>query len=234
MNKSIVLWSGGMDSTSLLWEEFQKKSREVHGVSVCYGQRHAKELAAVDMMASEFGVAHHHIAADGIRDAMSGSCLIDDAIDAPHGHYEDPSMGCVVVPNRNMILLSLAIAHAVSIGADRVCYAAHVGDHAIYPDCRPEFIDAMCAAAALCSEFPIEIVTPYRDLTKANICKRGNECGAPLGMTWSCYEGGDIHCGRCGTCIERREAFYLAGVDDSTGYADKTPIEQLLEVCSED
>lgn len=123
-----------------------------------------------------------------------------------------------VVPNRNMILLAVAIAKAVSVGARFVAYGAHAGDHAIYPDCRPEFVEAMKTAAGLADWTKVEILAPFIKSTKADIAKTGARLGVPFEMTWSCYKGGEIHCGKCGTCTERREAFQLAKIDDPTKY----------------
>jgi 7-cyano-7-deazaguanine synthase len=137
-------------------------------------------------------------------------------------------MKTTVVPNRNMILLALATGHALSIGAQQVAYAAHSGDHAIYPDCRNEFADAMARAMALCDWSQVELYRPFVDWTKADIVRRGAELGVPFGQTWSCYKGGNKHCGRCGTCIERREAFDLAGVEDPTNYKPDAPSVDFL------
>jgi 7-cyano-7-deazaguanine synthase in queuosine biosynthesis len=132
------------------------------------------------------------------------------------------------------VLAGIAVAAAGAHGAGRVVYGAHAGDHPIYPDCRPEFVDAMARACGLCWYTPIELVAPFIHKTKADVAALGETLGVPWEKTWSCYEGGDVHCGTCGTCVERREAFHLAGVHDPTAYLDSTPIEQLLEVCDED
>ena len=132
-------------------------------------------------------------------------------------------MKSTVVPNRNMILLSLATAWAVSKKADSVSYAAHSGDHAIYPDCRNEFAEALDKAIRLADWQEVYLNRPFVDLTKADIVKLGSELNVPFEQTWSCYEGQEVHCGRCGTCIERREAFYLAGVEDPTEYSPEAP-----------
>ncbi len=132
-------------------------------------------------------------------------------------------MKATVVPNRNMILLALAAGWAISQKADAIAYAAHGGDHAIYPDCRPEFAEAMRHAIGLADWHRVELLRPFVTLTKADIVRRGAELGAPLGSTWSCYRGGARHCGRCGTCVERREAFALAGVPDPTDYEAALP-----------
>lgn len=127
-------------------------------------------------------------------------------------------MKLTVVPNRNMILLALAGAWAVSTKSEAIAYAAHAGDHAIYPDCRPEFAEAMQGALLLCDWHPVRIARPFLAMSKADLVKLGAELGVPFALTWSCYKGGDKHCGKCGTCVERREAFELAGVPDPTKY----------------
>jgi 7-cyano-7-deazaguanine synthase len=123
-----------------------------------------------------------------------------------------------VVPNRNMIMLAVAIGHAVSLKFDSVAFGAHAGDHAIYPDCRPVFASAMDVVAQLCDWQAIRLLRPFIGYSKADIVRIGHELGVPMQLTWSCYKGGDLHCGKCGTCVERREAFQLAGVSDLTQY----------------
>lgn len=219
MSGTVVVWSGGLDSTVLLWNTLAtaQPGDTVLAVSIEYGQRHWRELSAARDIASRHGIAHTVVALPGLRAVMRGSCLTD-SVAVPHGHYEDETMRATVVPNRNMLLLSVGIAHAISGGCDAVAYAAHSGDHAIYPDCRQEFADAMSEVARVCHYSPITLLRPFIGLTKGDIVKRGHELGAPMAATWSCYEGGERHCGQCGTCVERREAFDLAGVDDPTNY----------------
>ena len=130
-------------------------------------------------------------------------------------------MKATVVPNRNMIMLAVAGGWAIANKADRLAYGAHTGDHAIYPDCRPEFVRTMREALRLADWHQLELITPFVGLSKAEIVKRGAELGVDFASTWSCYEGGEIHCGACGTCFERREAFEQAGVADPTEYASR-------------
>jgi 7-cyano-7-deazaguanine synthase len=146
------------------------------------------------------------------------SSLMRDGVPVPEGHYEDESMKSTVVPNRNMILLSIATAWSIASGLQGVAYAAHSGDHAIYPDCRPAFADAMNEAIRLCDYSSQELVRPFVSLTKADIVRVGASLGVPFEKTWSCYNGRKLHCGKCGTCVERIEAFELAGVPDPTEY----------------
>lgn len=215
--KTIVLCSGGLDSATLLYD-LRRAGQELRGLSVDYGQRHSRELAAAAEICRQTGVEHRQVDLTALNPLLAGSALTD-AVPVPNGHYTDESMKITVVPNRNMLLLSVAIAWAVSLRFDAVAYAAHGGDHAIYPDCRPEFVEAMDRAAGLCDWHPVRILRPFVDRTKADLVRLGTALGVPYALTWSCYRGGDVHCGRCGTCVERREAFALAGVADPTIYA---------------
>jgi 7-cyano-7-deazaguanine synthase len=213
----IVLHSGGIDSTTLLYT-LRAQGHAVRGISFDYGQRHRRELIAAGQICTNLGIEHRVADLATLRPLLAGSALTDD-IPIPTGHYTAESMKVTVVPNRNMIMLSVAIGWAVSVSAEAVAYAAHAGDHAIYPDCRPEFAEAMDAAAALCDWRPIRLLRPFVALSKTDILRRGHELGVPFELTWSCYQGGDQHCGRCGTCTERREAFRLAGIPDPTLYS---------------
>jgi 7-cyano-7-deazaguanine synthase len=153
---------------------------------------------------------------------LTGSALTDDSVPVPQGHYAAESMKATVVPNRNMIMLSIATGIAVARGASTVSTAVHAGDHAIYPDCRPTFISLMSQTAQIATEgfhapgFSIE--APFVNMTKAEICQLGADLGVPWENTWSCYEGRALHCGKCGTCVERHEAFMIADVFDPTRY----------------
>lgn len=216
--KVLCLLSGGMDSTVLLW--WAKENHEhVEVVSFNYGQRHVLELTRASVIAEKAGVEHHRVNMPQVGH-MLGSALTDPSVAVPHGHYEDESMRSTVVPNRNMIMLSIAAGVAISRDLDGLAYAAHSGDHAVYPDCRPEFGNAIRNCLMHCHYQPLRLWTPFVDYTKAEVCSAGAALGAPLELTWSCYEGGALHCGLCGTCVERKEAFELAEVEDLTGYAD--------------
>ncbi|MGB0745055.1 MAG: 7-cyano-7-deazaguanine synthase QueC [Opitutales bacterium] len=225
--KTLVIYSGGLDSTVLLYELHQA-GHEVGALSINYGQRHACELECAASICRELGIKHRVADLSAIQALLAGSSLTSPEIEVAEGHYTEERMKTTVVPNRNMILLAIATGHALSIGAQEVAYAAHSGDHAIYPDCRNEFADAMAQAMTLCDWKQVELSRPFVDWTKAEIVKRGAELGVPFERTWSCYKGGETHCGRCGTCIERREAFDLAGVEDPTEYAAGAPsVEEL-------
>ncbi len=199
----------------------------LHLVSFDYGQRHRKELDFAQRAARALSADWDLIslAAAGIQRLFRGSALTDPAIDVPEGHYAHENMRVTVVPNRNAIMLSIAYAAAVSARADVVAAAMHAGDHPIYPDCRPEFIRAFAAMERLATEglADIDLLTPFIHMSKADIAALGARRGVPFEDTWSCYKGEEIHCGACGTCYERREAFQRAGIVDPTVYA-ATPI----------
>jgi 7-cyano-7-deazaguanine synthase len=223
MNQRIVVsFSGGVDSTTLAYH-LREQGHELLALSVDYGQRHRVELERAGELARDLGLRHEVADLRPMARLLSGSSLTDSAIDVPLGHYEAPSMRATVVPNRNMILLAVAGGWALSQGADAVAYAAHAGDHAIYPDCRPEFADAVAQALALADWRELRLLRPFVHLSKAQIVARAAELRVPLDRTWSCYRGGDRHCGACGTCVERREAFLLAGLADPTDYEPLAP-----------
>lgn len=219
MPRTIVVLSGGMDSTVLLAHQLDRGGHLVTALSVDYGQRHVAELRSAAVVADHFGVPWECADLSALRPILGGSSQTDE-IAVPHGHYTAESMRTTIVPNRNMILLAVAGARAMSLGASSVAYAAHAGDHAIYPDCRPEFVTALDYALLLATDGTVTIERPFITWTKAAICARGAELRVPFGLTYSCYEGHPYqHCGQCGTCVERREAFQLAGVPDPTRYA---------------
>lgn len=215
--KSLVVFSGGLDSTVLLVDRIRRG--DVVALTVDYGQRHRREIQSASAITAALGVVHQIIDLRSLGAVLRGSSQTDPSVPVPHGHYTAASMRSTVVPNRNMILLSVAVGVAIAEKAAEVCYAAHNGDHAIYPDCRPSFVTALAEAVRLCDESPPAITAPFVGMSKAHIARLGYEIDAPLGATWSCYEGGALHCGKCGTCVERREAFVMAGVPDPTEYA---------------
>lgn len=226
--KSIVVHSGGMDSTVLLYQ-LVAQGDEVKALSIDYGQRHAKEIESARALAASLGVEHRVADLRSLAELLGGSALTSSELEVPEGHYEEDNMKATVVPNRNMILLAVSAGWAISSQFDRVAYAAHSGDHAIYPDCRTEFADALDAAIQLADWRKVSLYRPFVDLTKADLVKLGTDLQVPFEGTWSCYKGRDLHCGRCGTCIERREAFHLAKVTDPTTYdADAPSIEEMV------
>lgn len=216
--KIVLTLSGGMDSAVLLYYLKYRLGNEVLCLSVDYGQRHRKELEAAAWLAKVNHCEHRIADLRAVRDLLAGSSQTSDSIPVPEGHYAEESMKQTVVPNRNMLLLALAGAWAVSTKSGGIAFAAHAGDHAIYPDCRPEFAEAMTEALRLCDWNPPMLLRPFITLTKTDIVKVGKELQVPFEKTWSCYKGGDLHCGKCGTCVERIEAFQLAGVPDPTPY----------------
>jgi len=218
--KTIVICSGGLDSVSLAHKVAAEQ--DLAGLlSFDYGQRHAKELDFARLCAERLGVAHRVVDLRGVGAALSGSALTDD-VDVPDGHYAEETMKVTVVPNRNAIMLAVGFGMAAAEGAEAVAVAVHGGDHFIYPDCRPGFIDAFQAmeTRALEGVADVTLLAPFVQISKADIVREGARHGTPFAQTWSCYKGGEIHCGRCGTCVERREAFHLAGIEDPTPYAD--------------
>lgn len=225
--KIVIVYSGGLDSTVLLYH-LHAQGHELSALSIDYGQRHRCELKQAGEICSQLGVPHSIADLSAIRPLLAGSSLTSPEIEVAEGHYTEESMKTTVVPNRNMILLSIATGHALSIQAGQIAYAAHSGDHAIYPDCRNEFADAMAEAIRLADWEQVELIRPFVDWTKADIVRRGSQLAVPFEKTWSCYKGGEIHCGRCGTCIERREAFDLTGVEDPTPYAQDAPSVETL------
>ncbi|WP_018899745.1 7-cyano-7-deazaguanine synthase QueC [Rhizobium sp. 2MFCol3.1] len=218
--KTIVICSGGLDSVSLA-HRIAAEQTLIGLLSFDYGQRHRKELDYAAACARRLGVLHQIIDIRPIGSHLTGSALTDD-IDVPDGHYAEETMKATVVPNRNAIMLAIAFGLAAAQKADAVAVAVHGGDHFIYPDCRPGFIDAfqVMQDAALDGYASVKLQAPYVNATKADIVTDGAKHGTPFAETWSCYKGGGRHCGRCGTCVERREAFHLAGVADPTEYED--------------
>lgn len=217
MKRSVLILSGGIDSTVLL-AHLLTEGREVFALSVDYGQRHRRELEAAKAICAHYGVKHQVADLRSLAPLFGANALTDSHVDVPEGHYEEASMKSTVVPNRNMLLISVAASWAMSLKASSVAYGAHGGDHAIYPDCRPAFAEALDKAIRLADWHEVALERPFVGLDKAAIVRRGAELGAPLHLTWSCYVGGDRHCGKCGTCVERKEAFAKAGVADPTAY----------------
>ena len=218
MARTALIYSGGVDSTVLL-AHLLAEGREVHCLSVDYGQRHRRELEAARAICAHYGI-DHRLADLRALAPLFGSNALTGGVKVPEGHYEEESMKATVVPNRNMLLISVATAWAVSLRAESVAYGAHGGDHAIYPDCRPEFAEALDRAVRLADWHEVRLERPFVKMDKADIVRRGAELDVPFGLTWSCYVGGERHCGKCGTCVERKEAFRLAGVADPTDYVN--------------
>ncbi len=216
----ILIYSGGLDSTVLLYH-LRASGSLVDCLSFDYGQKHRREISSARFLCDSLGIPHSTVDISALNTLFGKSALTDQSTPVPHGHYTDETMKSTIVPNRNMIMIAAGIACAISRGADAVAYGAHCGDHAIYPDCRPEFGETLNQAAQLCDWRPIRVVFPFISMSKAEIVKRGTELRVPFNQTWSCYEGGKAHCGRCGTCVERIEAFHEAAIADPTIYAEE-------------
>jgi len=234
-SKVVVVLSGGMDSAVLL-TFYKALGYEVHTISFDYGQRHRRELESARAVA-HFGksASHTEVNLSSLGKVLGGSSQTDSSIPVPHGHYTDETMKKTVVPNRNMVMLSIAAGHAMSIKAETLAYGAHGGDHAIYPDCRPAFAEALAKAIILADWTHVRLAAPFIDMTKAQICSIGSRLGTPFEETWSCYDPQPfsdfgrhvLHCGKCGTCVERKEAFALAHVKDPTAYMPEPNVDDL-------
>lgn len=217
-NRVVLITSGGMDSTTLLYRLINEK-KDVFTLSFDYGQKHKKELDCAKMNSERFGLIHKIIDLSMLSNQgiFADSSLTTD-INVPEGHYAAENMKNTVVHNRNMIMLSIAIAYALSIKASAVYYGAHSGDHAIYPDCRPIFVERMKAIAEVCDYNPIKIETPYLNYTKGDIVKEGIKLKVDYKNTWTCYNGREKACGKCGSCTERLEAFAENNIEDPLEY----------------
>lgn len=214
---ALVLLSGGLDSSTLLGNAFEEGYAVRGAVFVNYGQRHLRERKSAVEVALHYNVPLTELDLTSFGAAVA-SALTTPGAEVPHGHYAQANMAQTVVPNRNAVMLSAAAGIAKTQLASVVLTAVHAGDHPIYPDCRPDFIDALSIATSLgCG---VRILAPFVNWTKADIAKQAYHLQVPVHLTWSCYEGGNIHCGRCGTCVERAEAFHTARVPDPTFYAD--------------
>ncbi|WP_298716313.1 7-cyano-7-deazaguanine synthase QueC [uncultured Oceanisphaera sp.] len=219
--KALLICSGGFDSVTLAYRLAAEQSLGAL-LTFDYGQRHKKEIDAARLCAERLGVPHLVMDIGHIGRQLSGSALTDD-IEVPHGHYSEENMKLTVVPNRNAIMLTIAFGVAAARGLDTVALAVHGGDHFIYPDCRPDFIRLFgeMQARALDGVAEVALFAPYVDSDKTDIARDAARFTVPVADTWSCYEGDELHCGRCGTCVERIEAMTLAGVEDPTPYLDK-------------
>ena len=220
--KTLVICSGGLDSVSLA-HKIAAEQTLTGLISFDYGQRHKKELDFAQACARRLEVPHQIIDISAIGASLTGSALTDN-VAVPDGHYAEETMKITVVPNRNAIMLAIAFGIAAAQKAEAVALAVHGGDHFIYPDCRPGFIDAFQTMQnhALEGYADIKLLAPYVHCSKSDIVVDGAKYRTPFAATWSCYKGGEQHCGRCGTCVERREAFHLAGIEDPTPYEDAT------------
>jgi 7-cyano-7-deazaguanine synthase len=221
--KVCVLLSGGMDSVTVFYDALAQ--HEVVGcLSFNYGSKHNhSEIPFAQLHSERNGVPHHTVSLGFINELFT-SDLLQSGGEIPEGHYAEENMKKTVVPFRNGIMLAIATGYAESVGAEGLVIAAHSGDHAIYPDCRESFMLGMAQAMKEGTYAKIELLRPFIATGKAGIAQRGLELGVDFSETWSCYKGGSIHCGVCGTCVERREAFLLAGLKDPTVYEQTPPL----------
>ena len=221
--KVIVLLSGGIDSTTALFDSINKYD-VIGAVSFDYGSKHnERELKCASFQCEINNLKHTVIKLDFINELFS-SDLLKSGGDIPEGHYQEQSMLKTVVPFRNGIMLSIAAGLAESLGAEGLVIAAHSGDHAIYPDCRENFMNSMSEAVSFGTYANIEILRPFIDMDKTKIVSLGHSIGVGFKHTYSCYKGDEVHCGKCGTCVERREAFIKAQIEDPTEYQSTEPI----------
>ncbi|WP_158851154.1 7-cyano-7-deazaguanine synthase QueC [Saccharothrix deserti] len=218
---TVVIASGGLDSTVLAYWLAARHSR-LTLLSFDYGQRHRVELRHAAEIARLLHSRHEIIDLTSLGALMTGSALTDASVAVPNGHYTDESMVVTVVPNRNAVMLDIAVSVAIAARADAVAFGAHAGDHSVYPDCRPEFVERFARSVhaandgLLVPEF--QVLAPFLSLSKTDIVRLGIALEVPFARTWSCYRGQEVHCGTCGTCVERREAFRDNDIDDPTVY----------------
>jgi|TARA_R100000656_G_C3954589_1_gene128966 7-cyano-7-deazaguanine synthase len=216
MKKAVVILSGGMDSTTLLYDA-KHDGYDVSAISFNYGQKHKKELNVATKTCSKLDI-NHKILDLSVLNLLAPSALTREDWDVPEGHYADENMKQTVVPNRNMVMLSLATSYAIAKKADCLFYGAHAGDHDIYPDCRKEFVDAMIKTIKLADWHRVQLVAPYLDIDKGAIVKIGKTLEVDYSLTWTCYKGRELACGKCGSCVERLEAFEKANMKDPIKY----------------
>jgi 7-cyano-7-deazaguanine synthase len=221
--KVIVLCSGGMDSVAALYAANKEHSVQ-RVLSFHYGSKHNdNEIPFAAYHSDLLGLKHEIVNLD-FMDTLFTSSLLQSGEEIPDGHYEEANMKQTVVPFRNGIMLAIATGIAESAEAEGVVIAAHSGDHAIYPDCREPFMQAFAQAMSSGTYATIQLLRPFISMDKASVAIEGNKLGVDFSKTWSCYKGGEIHCGTCGTCVERREAFIVAGLPDETPYTNTPPL----------
>jgi 7-cyano-7-deazaguanine synthase len=211
--KAVLILSGGVDSTTLLYKMIDM-GYEVEALTFNYAQRHKKEIDCASSIARRLSVPHRIVDLRSLASLLGSSALLGGS-EVPDCHYTEEAARKTVVPNRNMIMLSIAAGYAEANGISEVFYAAHKNDRTIYPDCRPEFVEALRPAIRLATAWnPVELVAPFIDLSKAEIVRIGLDLNVPYALTWSCYRGEALPCKTCPTCIERREAFAENGCRD--------------------
>lgn len=215
---AVIILSGGMDSGVML-ADLSRKMEIRAALFFLYGSKHNyNEMVYAEKLAARYGVPFHKIELPFINQLFDSSLLSSSSEEVPDGHYEEENMKSTVVPFRNGIMMAIATGFAESTGADAVLLGSHSGDHAIYPDCRPEFNAAIALAARLGTYNNVQVMTPYSGISKTGIARIGYELGFPFEETWTCYKGRELHCGTCGSCTERREALSCDGHQDPTTY----------------
>ncbi len=215
--KAVAILSGGLDSTTSLYTALAEGHEVVEAISFNYGQKHVRELDKAADTCRRLGITHQIIDISNLMGLLR-SALTNKDIEVPEGHYAEENMKATVVPNRNMIMISIAAGRAISLDAEILVLGVHQGDHTIYPDCRPEFIAAMDQALDIGNWETISLYTPFLDSDKTAVVKAGLELNVPFMDTWTCYKGLEKACGKCGSCVERREAFELNGAKDPLEY----------------
>lgn len=216
MKKILHIYSGGLDSTVLLYYLLSKKYI-VECLGINYGQKHKKELNSAQYFCKKEKIKYDILDLKSIGKLFNNNVLTTLST-VPEGHYASENMKKTVVPNRNMIMLSIAAGMAIDKNFDKISFAGHAGDHTIYPDCRPDFVRKMNFTLKSANWNQVSIFAPFIYIDKTEIVKIGNKLSDELYKTWSCYNGRDLHCGKCGTCVERKEAFKLANIKDLTKY----------------
>ncbi len=212
--KTIVILSGGLDSTTLLYH-LKAEGHEVHALTFDYGQRHKRELAAAAEVCQITATSQEIVDLSALAPLFGANALTDHSVDLPEGEYSEETISVSTVPNRNMIMLSVALGRAISLGFDAVAFGAHGGvNDVMYPDCSPEFATAMNGVAKVCDDHDLTVLAPFVQWEKSDIVKRGGELQVPFELTWSCYDGDETPCGNCGTCVDRRNGFATAGLLD--------------------
>lgn len=211
--KVMTVFSGGLDSGTLLYHLLDR-GYAVEAVSVNYNQRHKIELSYAKRFCEKLNLSHKVLDLSSVGSLLIGSSQTDPSVPVPHGFYTEASMKHTVVPNRNMLLLAAVASVALSAKCDAIAYGAHAGDHTIYPDCRPAFIQIMREALLNCDWQPLQLLVPFQDWTKGQIVQEGMRLHVPYELTWTCYDAGPVACGLCGACDERAAAFREAGMSD--------------------
>ena len=217
-NRVVLIISGGLDSTTLLYR-LKHEKKDVFTITFDYGQKHQKEIEYAQRTCKKLGISQRIVSLEELtRAGIFGTNALTSDRAVPEGHYSDENMASTVVPNRNMIMLSIAFAYAISVKAEEVYYGAHAGDHAIYPDCRPSFVHSMQSVARLCHYWPIKLCVPYLHVPKGEIVREGLKLKVDYALTWTCYKGQEVACGKCGSCVERLEAFAVNNHTDPLKY----------------